>query len=47
MGNDDQKLRFVLDKKIVNHSRIQLLQALAIVISNAMSILGVSTPKSM
>ena len=33
--------------KIINKSRLAIIQALAIVIKNGMSILGVSTPKSM
>ena len=47
MGNVDKKLRFVVDNEVVSHSRLLLLQALAIVIKNGMSILGVSTPKRM
>ena len=47
MGNEDKKLRFVVDNEVVSHSRLLLLQALAIVIKNGMSILGVSTPKRM
>jgi arginyl-tRNA synthetase len=47
MGNKNKEFRFVVDDKIANISRIQILQALSIVIKNAMSILGVSTPKSM
>ena len=47
MGNENKKLRFIVDNKVVSNSRLVLLQALAIVIKNAMSILGVSTPKSM
>ncbi|MDC0205538.1 arginine--tRNA ligase [Pelagibacteraceae bacterium] len=47
MGNKNKELRFVIDNKIANRSRLQILQALSIVIANAMSILGVSTPKRM
>ena len=47
MGNDNKNFRFVMDNKSVSNTRLQLLQALAIVIENGMSILGVSTPKSM
>ena len=47
MGNEDKKFRFVINKEVVSHSRLILLQALSIVIKNGMSILGVSTPKLM
>ena len=47
MGNKNKEFRFVVDDKISNLSRLQILQALSIVIKNAMSILAVSTPKSM
>ena len=47
MGNKNKEFRFVVDNKITNRSRLQILQALSIVIKNAMSILGVATPKSM
>jgi len=47
LGNENKEFRFVKDNKSVNNSRILLLQALSIVIENGMSILGVSTPKSM
>jgi len=40
-------LRFVSENGILNNSRLVLLQALSIVIKNGMSILGVSTPRSM
>ena len=47
LGKDNKELRFIYDKSNLNYSRLMLLQALAIVIKNAMTILGVSTPKSM
>ena len=47
LGKDNKEFRFVLENKKSNNSRLLLLQALSIVIENGMSILGVSTPKSM
>ena len=47
LGKDNKEFRFVNDIKNLNKSRLLLLQALSIVIKNAMSILDVSTPKSM
>ena len=47
LGQKNKEFRFVIEHKIINNSRLLLLQALAIVINNGMSILGVSTPKSM
>ena len=47
LGNENKEFRFVYQNKSVNNSRLLLLQALSIVIKNGMSILGVSTPKSM
>ena len=47
LGNKNKEFRFVLEGKKSNNSRLLLLQALSIVIKNGMSILGVSTPKSM
>ena len=47
MGKENKSYRFVEDGKIKNNSRLVLLKALSIVIQNGMSILGVSTPKSM
>jgi len=47
LGMENKEFRFVLQNKSTNNSRILLLQALATVIENGMSILGVSTPKSM
>ncbi len=47
LGKDNKEFRFVLENKKSNNSRLLLLQALSIVIKNGMSILGVSTPKSM
>ena len=47
LGNKKNEFKFVYQNKSVNNSRLLLLQALSIVIKNGMSILGVSTPKSM
>jgi len=46
-GKDNKEFRFISNDSKVNGSRLVLLQALSIVIENGMSILGVSTPKSM
>jgi len=47
LGNKNKNYRFVLENGKFINSRIILLKALSIVIKNGMSILGVSTPKSM
>ena len=47
LGKENKEFRFVLNSNSLNKSRLLLLQALFIVIRNGMSILGVSTPKSM
>ena len=47
LGNENKEFRFVLQGVKSNNSRLLLLQVLSIVIKNGMSILGVSTPKSM
>ena len=47
MGKDNHELRFISESKDFIPSRLILLQALAIVIRNGMSILGVSTPVRM
>ena len=47
LGKDNEKFRFVSKNEELNNSRLKLLQALAIVIKNGMSILGVSTPEKM
>ena len=47
MGKENNSYRFVEEGKIKNKSRLALLKALSTVIENGMSILGVSTPKSM
>jgi len=47
LGNDNKEFRFVPEGTKLNNSRLVLLQALSIVIKNGMSILGVSTPRSM
>jgi len=47
LGNDNKEFRFAPKNGSLNSSRLVLLQALAIVIKNGMSILGVSTPSKM
>ena len=47
MGKENHELRFISENKNYTPSRLILLQALAIVIKNGMSILGVSTPTRM
>ena len=47
LGKDNKEFRFISEGSNLNNSRLVLLQALSIVIKNGMSILGVSTPKSM
>ena len=47
LGKERKELRFILENENLNTSRLLLLQALSIVIKNAMKILGVSTPRSM
>jgi len=47
MGKENKSYRFVQNNKIQNNSRLLLLKVLYMVIQNGMSILGVSTPKSM
>ena len=47
LGNVNKEFRFVPKNGSLNNSRLILLQALAIVIKNGMSILGVSTPSKM
>ena len=47
LGKDNKLYRFVPEQGNLNISRLALIQALSIVIKNGMSILGVSTPKSM
>ena len=47
LGKDNKEYRFISESRKLNNSRLALLQALSIVIKNGMSILGVSTPKSM
>ena len=47
LGKKNKEFRFINKNKTSNNSRRLLLQALAIVIKNGMSIIGVSTPKSM
>ena len=47
LGKEHKELRFASENGGVRKSRLVLLQALAIVIKNGMSVLGVSTPRSM
>ena len=47
LGSKNKDFRFISENKSIKNSRLILLQALSIVIKNGMSILGVSTPKSM
>jgi len=47
LGKFNKEFRFVSEGKKLNSSRLVLLQTLAIVIENGMSILGVTTPKRM
>ena len=47
LGMENKEFRFVLQNNSSNSSRLLLLQALSLVIKNGMSILGVSTPRSM
>jgi len=47
LGKDKKEFRFLSEKNNENKHRLQLLQALSIVIKNGMTILGVSTPKTM
>ena len=47
LGKENTEYRFISEKRILNNSRLVLLQALSIVIKNGMSILGVSAPSKM
>ena len=47
LGSKNKDFRFISENKSIKNSRLILLLALSIVIKNGMSILGVSTPKSM
>ena len=47
LGKDNKEFRFISENNNFNPSSLILLQALGIVIKNAMSILGVSTPSKM
>jgi arginyl-tRNA synthetase len=47
MGNKNKEFRFVTENNKTNLPRLALLQALSIVITNGMKILGVNTPSSM
>ena len=47
LGKANKEFRFISDDNKLNKSRLVLIQALAIVINNGMTILGVSTPSSM
>ena len=47
LGKENTEFRFISEKRILNNSRLVLLQALSIVIKNGMSIPGVSSPSKM
>ena len=47
LGKDNKNFRFIVENKSANDLRLVILQAIALVIQNGMSILGVTTPKSM
>ena len=47
LGKENENLRFILRNNSYNKSRLIILKAIAIVIKNGMSILGVTAPKSM
>ena len=47
LGKDNKEFRFISENGDFNSSRLVILQALAIVIKNAMTILGVTTPTRM
>ena len=47
LGKDNKNYRFITEDGKASIIRLSLLQAIAIVIKNGMSILGVTTPKSM
>jgi len=47
LGKDNEKYRFILNKVPTSKIRLVILQAISLVIKNGMSIIGVSTPKSM
>ena len=47
LGKDNKEYRFIQDDEEIRNVKLTLLQALSIVIENGMTILGVSTPKSM
>ena len=47
LGKNDKKFRFIQEHGKTDNFKLLLLKAMAIVIKNGMSILGVSTPKKM
>ena len=47
IGKENKEYRFISNNKASSNIRLVILQALALVIKNGLSILGVSTPKSM
>ena len=47
LGNTREELRFINNNNPPHMFRLVILQVLALVIKNGMSILGVSTPKTM
>jgi len=47
LGKENKEYRFIQSNEEIKNIKLTLLQALSVVIENGMSILGVSTPKSM
>ena len=47
LGKENKELRFINDNNKFSSSRLAILQAIAIVIKNGMTILGVSVPRTM
>ena len=47
LGKENSDLRFIPNNGKINYSRLIILQAISIVLKNGMTILGVSSPKSM
>tara|TARA_B100001029_G_C14649814_1_gene228711 strand:- start:65 stop:526 length:462 start_codon:yes stop_codon:yes gene_type:complete len=46
-GNDEEKFKFIINGKINNKLSFKIFQLVAIILENAMNILGVSLPKKM
>ena len=47
LGKENSDLRFIPNNGKINYSRLIILQAISIVLKNGLTILGVSSPKSM